>query len=80
MGRDLIDRAEALKILRGILVDGGKSRGLRPMPIEMIFSIKGMPSAGLLSEEDFLELRDRFGEYVEFVVRDMISGKGERWK
>lgn len=33
-----------------------------------------------LIEEDYAELRDRFGEYVEFVVRDMISGKGERWK
>ncbi len=32
-----------------------------------------------LTEEDYLELHDRFGEYVEFVVRDMISGKGERW-
>lgn len=32
-----------------------------------------------LTEKDYLELHDRFGEYVEFVVRDMISGKGERW-
>lgn len=35
---------------------------------------------GPLTEEDYIELRDRFGEWVEFVVRDMISGKGERWK
>lgn len=34
---------------------------------------------GPLTEEDYKELRDRFGAYVEFVVRDMISGKGERW-
>lgn len=32
-----------------------------------------------LTEEDYLELHDRFGEDVEFVVRDMIDGKGERW-
>jgi len=32
-----------------------------------------------LSEEDYTELRDRFGTEVESVVRDMISGKGERW-
>lgn len=33
-----------------------------------------------LTEEDYIELRDRFGEDVKFVVRDMIEGKGERWK
>ena len=33
-----------------------------------------------LTEEDYIELHDRFGDYVEFVVRDMVSGKGERWK
>lgn len=33
-----------------------------------------------IMEEDYTELRDRFGEYVEFVVRDMITGKGERWR
>ena len=38
-----------------------------------------LPSAEPLTEEDYTELRDRFGEYVEFVVRDMITGKGERW-
>lgn len=32
-----------------------------------------------LTEEDYIELRDRFGEYVVFVVRDMVSGKNERW-
>lgn len=33
-----------------------------------------------LTEEDYKELRNRFGAYVEFIVRDMISGKGERWE
>lgn len=28
-----------------------------------------------LTEEDFCELRDRFDEYVELVVRDMASGR-----
>lgn len=32
-----------------------------------------------LTEEDYKELHDRFGDYVEFVVRDMVSGTGERW-
>ena len=33
-----------------------------------------------LDESDFNELRDRFGNFVEFIVRDMVSGRGERWK
>lgn len=28
---------------------------------------------------DFEELRHRFGEEVEFVVRDMVTGEGRRW-
>lgn len=39
-----------------------------------------IPSANQLTKADFAELRHRFGEYVEFIVQDMISGKGERWK
>ena len=39
-----------------------------------------LPSTEPLTEEDYTELRDRFGGFVEFVVRDMISGKGERWE
>ena len=33
-----------------------------------------------LSEEDILELKHRYGDEVEFVVRDMISGEGKRWE
>lgn len=33
-----------------------------------------------ITEEDIIELGDRFGDFVEFVVRDMVSGKGERWQ
>lgn len=40
---------------------------------------KSYKSAEPLTIEDYIELRDRFGESVEFVVRDMITGKGERW-
>lgn len=49
---------------------GGAIRGI----------IRTTPTAMFPSEEDYTELCDRFGEYVEFVVRDMITGKGERWK
>lgn len=33
-----------------------------------------------LSEEDYIELRNRFGTVVENVVSDMVNGKGERWE
>lgn len=39
-----------------------------------------VPKAEPLTEADYNELRDRFGEWVEFVVRDMIEGRGERWE
>ena len=74
---DLIDKREALKALREIYIRGN---GLRPATVDMINAVKFLPSAEPLTEEDYTELRDRFGEYVEFVVRDMITGKGERWK
>lgn len=47
---------------------------------EILSVVSKIPSAEPLTEEDYTELRDRFGEYVEFVVRDMIDGKGERWR
>ena len=28
---------------------------------------------------DLQELEDRFGEYVRFVVNDMLTGEGKRW-
>ena len=46
-------------------------------------ALERMPSADVqphqLTEEDLTELRHRFGNKVERVVRDMISGKEERW-
>lgn len=48
-------------------------------PCSRYVAVEDLPSAEPLTEEDYIELRDRFGEYVEFVVKDMISGKGERW-
>lgn len=35
---------------------------------------------GSLDEVDLKELRDRYGDEVEKVVRDMLSGKNERFK
>lgn len=41
--------------------------------------VEVLPPVQVLSEEDLIELEDRFGAFVRFVVEDMISGKGERW-
>lgn len=77
--KDLISRQEVKEILR--------TEWVKLFPIELdpylslaMEKIENIPSAEPLTEEDYTELRDRFGEYVEFVVMDMITGKGERWK
>ena len=33
-----------------------------------------------ITEEDIMELRDRFGDYVAAVINDMISRKEKRWE
>ena len=73
MGRDLIDRKQAIDAIEK--VPDGNWRSIRYSE-----EIKTLPSAEPLTEEDYAELKDRFGGYVEFIVRDMIDGKGERWK
>lgn len=82
MENDLISRNAAIDAL----FSEGRNVGSR-YPAERIIcecdaieAISMLPSAEPLTEEDYTELRDRFGEYVEFVVRDMITGKGERWQ
>ena len=32
-----------------------------------------------LDNVDLREIRDRFGQFAEDVVRDMLTGKNERW-
>jgi len=38
------------------------------------------PVIGGLTETDMIEIRDRYGDEVAFVVRDMLTGKNERWE
>lgn len=38
-----------------------------------------VPPAQPISESDLIELRDRYGDEVRFVVEDMLSGEGKRW-
>lgn len=75
--KDFIDKEKALYDLEvyAYKIDpmGFFSSGIKRI-------IEAIPTERLLSEDDYTELRDRFGEFVEFVVRDMASEKGERWK
>lgn len=81
--RDLIDRQKAFDTLisESRIVDGYYTEYERIIKEEdAIEAISMLPSAEPLTEEDYTELRDRFGEYVEFVVRDMVSGEDKRWQ
>lgn len=80
--RDLIDRQKAFDalIFESRIVDGYYTEYERIIKEEdAIEAISMLPSAEPLTEKDYAELRDRFGEYVEFVVRDMVSGEDKRW-
>jgi len=74
MSDDLIKRQSAINA-----IENTECELLAEEWNELTNAIKQVPSTEPLTEEDYIELRDRFGEYVEFVVRDMITGKGERW-
>ena len=79
---DLVSRSAAIDVLisEGRSVDSRYFLAERIIPEDVAVEVISMLSAAEpLTEEDYTELHDRFGEYVEFVVRDMISGKGERW-
>ena len=89
--RDLIDREQALKTIYNRYgsayewyLKNGKSGKELDFALtsyaECHVAIRNLPSAEPLTEADYTELRDRFGEDVEFVVKDMINGKEERWK
>lgn len=82
MENDLIRRKAAIDAL----FSEGRSVGCR-YPAERIIcecdaieALSMLPSVEPLTERDYTELRNRFGEYVELVVRNMISGKGEGWE
>lgn len=80
--RDLIDRQMAFDTLisESKIVEGHYIMYERIInEDDAIEAISMLPSAEPLTEEDYTELRDRFGEYVEFVVRDMVSGEDKRW-
>lgn len=75
--RRLIDKDDTLKIIADTISLYGTGTKVES---EILNIVSKIPCEEPLTEEDYIELRDRFGEYVEFVVRDMITGKGERWR
>lgn len=42
-------------------------------------SLMDLPSTQPISENDLIELQDRYGDEVRFVVEDMLSGEEKRW-
>ena len=68
---DTISRQDAIRLITGY-------NGVMDKSVAKRLLIQ-MPSAQSLTEEDYIELHDRFGTWVEEVVRDMISGEGKRW-
>lgn len=72
--RELVERIES-----SIADENGWLGGVA----ECMDEIEDLPSADVqphkLTEVDLTELRHRFGKEVERVVRDMISGREERW-
>lgn len=69
---DLISRQAAIRLITGY-------NGVMDKSVAKRLLIQ-LPSAQPLQDEDYIELHDRFGTWVEDVVRDMISGEGKRWK
>lgn len=69
---DLISRQAAFDAIADL------PYGIRGMVKGILSSLPSAHSS--LTEADYRELRDRFGGYVEFVVRDMANGEGKRWE
>ena len=42
--------------------------------------LEDLPPAKPLKDADYIELEHRYGKHVAGTVKDMIEGKGVRWK
>ncbi len=69
---DLISRQDAYKVLSNIHRSTEEQIMLKN-------ALDRVPTRKPLTQQDYQELNDRFGDFVEFVVRDMIEGREERW-
>lgn len=77
---DLISRQTAIEKFEPWLRVEGYSEGELNMLKAVLYELRFLPSAQPITEEDYIELHDRFGIEVETVVRDMVSGEGKRWE
>lgn len=76
---DLVRRKDVIDALHGLAHRFEDPEDWCILEGEAEFVVSKLPSAQPLTEEDYTELHDRFGTWVEEVVRDMISGEGKRW-
>ena len=77
---DLIDRQLALDMLSRHERSGGHNYTLFvDIVSECAEIIRDVPSAQPIGENDLIELQDRYGDEVRFVVEDMLSGEEKRW-
>lgn len=70
---DVISRSDAID---SIMEEPSEAR----YPVYYAEKIRQLPSTHTLSGVDLQELEDRFGRFVRWIVEDMLSWKGERWK
>lgn len=87
----LIDADKLIELIRNDKIDPNSMKimevtgcGLQAQTLNMacdrhIMMIKELPSVELISKSDLIELRDRYGDEVRFVIEDMLSGEDKRW-
>jgi hypothetical protein len=80
LGVDCIDRQATLDAIIKRLGIRNESY-LLPAEKTLYLQIKDMPSVTpqSITETNILELKHRFGDEVEYVIRDMLSGENLRW-
>jgi hypothetical protein len=73
-----ITNKQAANILRGELTRA--EQDFYPYRRQAILKAIESLNCYTLTDQDFIEIADRFGDYAAWVVRDMVSGNNERWK
>ena len=69
---DTISRRLAIEAIKHAIWDKQTAK-------DAIDAVCNIPSAQPINESDLIELRDRYGDEVRFVVEDMLSGEEKRW-
>lgn len=69
---DTISRQLAIEAIKRAIWDKQTAK-------DAIDAVCNIPSAQPINKSDLIELRDRYGDEVRFVVEDMLSGEEKRW-